>query len=100
MTTLKHRIAQGIEPVGTMVFEFFVPGMAQMARACGADFLLYDMEHSGIGIETIKAQCAACAGSGVAPLVRVPSHQFIPLWCASFSRFGVRIGVDAFDQGL
>ena len=61
MTTLKHRIGQGLEPVGTMVFEFFVPGMAQMARACGADFLLYDMEHSGIGIETIKAQCAACS---------------------------------------
>jgi len=75
-TTLKQRIKAGQMPVGTMVFEFFSPGIAQMARVAGADFVMYDMEHSGVGIETIKAQCAACQGTGVVPLVRVPTSQY------------------------
>jgi len=75
-TTLKQRIQAGQMPVGTMVFEFFAPGIARLAAVAGADFVMYDMEHSGIGIETIKAQCAFCAGTGVAPLVRVPTNQY------------------------
>ena len=73
---LKQRLKNGHVPVGTMVFEFFVPGMAQMARAVGADFLMYDTEHSGADIEAIKAQCAACNGTGVVPLVRVPGFHY------------------------
>ena len=73
---LKQRIANGETLVGTMVFEFFVPGMAQIAKVAGADFLLYDMEHSGVGIDAIKVQCAASAGSGVVPIVRVPTNQY------------------------
>lgn len=73
---LKQRIAGGETLAGTMVFEFFVPGMAQIAKVAGADFVLYDMEHSGVDIDAIKAQCAACAGSGIVPLVRVPTNQY------------------------
>ena len=73
---LKQRLKNGHVPVGTMVFEFFVPGMAQMTRAVGADFLMYDTEHSGVDIEAIKAQCAACNGTGVVPLVRVPGFHY------------------------
>ena len=58
-----------------MIFEFFTPGIAQIVKAAGADFILYDMEHSGAGIETIKAQMAACRGLDLVPLVRVPVLQ-------------------------
>lgn len=60
---------------GMMVFEFFVPGMPALAASTGADFLLYDMEHTGISIETLKLQMAACRGLDIAPLVRVPSVE-------------------------
>ena len=30
-----------------MVFEFFTTGLPQIVRAAGADFVLYDMEHTG-----------------------------------------------------
>ena len=60
---------------GMMVFEFFVPGMPALAASAGADFLLYDMEHTGISIETLKPQMAACRGLDIAPLVRVPSVE-------------------------
>jgi len=73
---LKARLSGTETLAGTMVFEFFVPGMAQMADASGADFVLYDMEHSGVDIESIKFQCAACNGIGMAPLVRVPTNQY------------------------
>ena len=59
-----------------MVFEFFTPGMAQIAAAAGAEFVLYDMEHSGAGIDTIKAQMAACRGLDIVPMVRVPTTQY------------------------
>jgi hypothetical protein len=39
---------------GLMVFEFFTPGLSKIVKECGADFIIYDTEHSGIGIETIK----------------------------------------------
>ena len=86
---LKQRLKNGHVPVGTMVFEFFVPGMAQMARAVGADFLMYDTEHSGVDIEAIKAQCAACNGTGVVPLVRVPGfhYHFVARALVSWSRY-------------
>ena len=47
---------------GMMVFEFFSTGMPAIAASAGADFLMYDMEHTGIGFETLKDQMAACRG--------------------------------------
>jgi 2-dehydro-3-deoxyglucarate aldolase/4-hydroxy-2-oxoheptanedioate aldolase len=68
--------ADGGAAFGTMVFEFFTPGMPAIVAATGADFILYDMEHSGAGLETLKAQVAACRGLAVAPLARVPTTEY------------------------
>ncbi|MGH7085253.1 MAG: hypothetical protein ACREFN_09725, partial [Acetobacteraceae bacterium] len=62
---LKQRLADGGYAFGTMVFEFFMPGIAAIVRAAGAEFVLYDMEHSGVGIEAIKQQMATCRGIGI-----------------------------------
>ena len=72
---VKARLASGGAAFGTMIFEFFTPGIAQIVKAAGADFILYDMEHSGIGIEGMKAQFAACRGIDLVPMVRVPTLQ-------------------------
>ena len=37
---------------GTMAFEFFSPGLMTILAEAGADFVLLDTEHSGVGIET------------------------------------------------
>lgn len=73
---LKLKLASQGHAFGAAVFEFFTPGIAQIAKAAGAEFVLYDMEHSGAGIETIKAQCAYCRGLEIAPLVRVPATEY------------------------
>ncbi|MDF2621649.1 MAG: hpch/hpai aldolase [Xanthobacteraceae bacterium] len=73
--SLKDKIAAG-GAFGPMVIEFFSPGLPAIVAATGADFILYDMEHSGAGFETMKGQFAGCRGLGVAPLVRVPAGEY------------------------
>jgi 2-keto-3-deoxy-L-rhamnonate aldolase RhmA len=73
---VKSALAAGGRAVGTMAFEFFTPSLAQIVKAAGAQFLLYDMEHSGADVETMKWQFAACRGIDLAPLVRVPATEY------------------------
>lgn len=61
---------------GVMAFEFFTPGLPFVLAAAGAEFVILDMEHSGIGIETVKAQVAFAKAARIAPLVRVPGHGY------------------------
>ncbi len=72
---LKERLAGGGRVFGTMVFEFFTPGMPQIMAASGAEFAIFDTEHSGIGIETIKQQMSYARFTACAPLVRVGAHD-------------------------
>lgn len=66
----------GDQVLGALVFEFFSPGLAQILSNAGCEYVLYDMEHTGIGFETIKAQVAHCRGVGITPLVRVPRGDY------------------------
>jgi 2-keto-3-deoxy-L-rhamnonate aldolase RhmA len=61
---------------GTMAFEFFTPGLMAILAEAGADFVLPDTEHSGVGIETIKMQVALSRGLGIVPMVRVPGCHY------------------------
>jgi 2-keto-3-deoxy-L-rhamnonate aldolase RhmA len=73
---LKSRLAAGGTAFGTMAFEFFTSGYPAICRAAGAEFILYDMEHSGVGLETLKQQFACCRGLDIVPLVRVPAGDY------------------------
>src|SRR5262245_6464465 len=73
---LKPRLAAGGCAFGTMTFEFFTPGYPTICREAGAEFILYDMEHSGVGFETMKAQFAFCRGLDLVPFVRAPSGDY------------------------
>ena len=41
-----------------MVFEFNTTGIARIAAAAGAEFILFDMEHTGWSVETIRTLMA------------------------------------------
>ncbi|MEM1305988.1 MAG: aldolase/citrate lyase family protein [Pseudomonadota bacterium] len=74
--TLKRRVLAS-EPVhGAMIFECFTPGIAQIMANAGCDFVLYDMEHTGVGIESMKWQVACCRGLGIVPLARPPRGEY------------------------
>jgi 2-keto-3-deoxy-L-rhamnonate aldolase RhmA len=76
---LRARAMQGDIVLGSMVFEFFTPGIAQILKQAGCEYVIYDMEHAGFSIEQLKEQCSYCRGLGIAPMVRVPrgEYQFI-----------------------
>ncbi len=75
-TPLKEKLRREGRAFGPMIFEFFTPGLPAIIAACGADFALFDMEHTGLGFETLKMLCAGCRGLGLAPLVRVPRGEY------------------------
>jgi 2-keto-3-deoxy-L-rhamnonate aldolase RhmA len=74
--TLKEKLRREGRAFGPMIFEFFTAGMPAIIAATGADFALFDMEHTGLGFETFKQLVAGCRGMGVAPLVRVPATEY------------------------
>ena len=77
--TVKRVLEDGGVALGTMVFEFATPGIARIAASAGADFVVFDQEHSGWGIDTIRMLMATARAAELVPLVRVPStqHHFI-----------------------
>ena len=72
---LKAKLGRGETIIGLMCFEFSTSGIARLADAAGADFVLFDMEHTGWGMETVRQMLAAAHGTGMTPLVRVPAAQ-------------------------
>jgi 2-dehydro-3-deoxyglucarate aldolase/4-hydroxy-2-oxoheptanedioate aldolase len=73
---VKARLAAGQPAFGAMVFEFFTPGMPQLCANAGAEFVMFDMEHTGLSFETLKVQCALCRGLDLAPMTRVPRSEY------------------------
>jgi 2-keto-3-deoxy-L-rhamnonate aldolase RhmA len=73
---VKQRLGSGGRAFGSMVFEFFTPGMPRLLANAGAEFALYCMEHTGVSFETLKPQFALCRALGVVPLVRVPGTEY------------------------
>ncbi len=67
---VKSRLTAGETLYGTMVFEFLSAGLPQVLQGAGADFVFYDMEHSGFSYGEIKNQLALCRGLDIVPLVR------------------------------
>jgi 2-dehydro-3-deoxyglucarate aldolase/4-hydroxy-2-oxoheptanedioate aldolase len=65
--TIKSKLAAGQVPLGTFAFEFNTPGIARIMAEAGADFVVFDMEHTGWSVETIKTLIATVHSSPRAP---------------------------------
>ena len=72
----KHALAGGGAAIGTMIFEFNTPGIGRIAARAGAEFIVFDMEHTGWSIETIRMFMATTRAADTVPLVRVPATQY------------------------
>ena len=75
-SAIRQRVLAGDTVTGAMIFEFFSPGMPQVLKAAGCEFALFDMEHAGLGFETLKMLVAGCRGIGIEPLARVPRSEY------------------------
>lgn len=72
---VKAKLRSGQPTWGTFVFEFNTTGIARIAAEAGAEFVLFDMEHTGWSIETIRMLMATTPAS-IVPLVRVPAADY------------------------
>lgn len=73
--SLRALLASDALPIGHMIFEFATPGIGMLARNAGADFLLFDLEHSGFTFETAKQAVLSARAAGLPLVVRVPYHD-------------------------
>jgi len=61
--------------LGHLVAEFATPGIGHILKSAGSDFVFFDMEHSGFGMETVKSAIRYFEAADLAVMVRVPSHD-------------------------
>ena len=73
---VKSKLFAGGASIGTMMFEFQTPGAVCLTAAAGAEYAIFDMEHSGWTVETIKTLVAASRGTDMIPMVRVPATEY------------------------
>jgi 2-keto-3-deoxy-L-rhamnonate aldolase RhmA len=73
---VKSKLKNGGTAIGTMVFEFFVPGLPRIMADTGAEFAIYDMEHGGVSIETLRTIAAASRGPSPLPFARVRATEY------------------------
>ncbi len=74
--SVKHTLKSGAVALGSMVFEFASTGLPQIAAQAGAEFLVFDMEHTALSIETIRQLLAHSKTVSTIPIVRVPSTEY------------------------
>jgi 2-dehydro-3-deoxyglucarate aldolase/4-hydroxy-2-oxoheptanedioate aldolase len=74
--TVKRTLARGGVSSGTMMLEFATTGIARIAAEAGAEFAVFDMEHTGRSMETIRMLMADSRAVDIVPMVRVPSLQY------------------------
>jgi 2-keto-3-deoxy-L-rhamnonate aldolase RhmA len=59
-----------------MVTEFATANVTRLAARAGAEFVLFDLEHTGYGIERMRETLAAARGVDVVPFLRVPDAHY------------------------
>jgi len=73
---VRKKLSDGGTAWGTMAFEFFSAGLPQVLGQAGAEFVILDMEHSGVGLDTVKPVILGARGTGCVPMVRVPGTHY------------------------
>ena len=61
---------------GHFIVEFATPGIGHILKSAGCEFALFDMEHSGFGMETLKSAIRYFEAASLPAIVRVPSKEY------------------------
>jgi 2-keto-3-deoxy-L-rhamnonate aldolase RhmA len=59
-----------------MVTEFATPAVARLTTAAGAEFTLFDLEHTGCGTERMRNVLTAARSADIVPFLRVPDAAY------------------------
>lgn len=61
---------------GSMIFEFFSPGIPHILKNSGCEFVIFDMEHSGLTFDKFKELSIICRNINLFPLIRIPELSY------------------------
>jgi 2-keto-3-deoxy-L-rhamnonate aldolase RhmA len=73
---LKEMTRTGEAKLGHFIVEFATPGIGHIVKSAGCDFVLFDLEHSGFGFETVKSAMRYFEAAQLPAIVRVPSKEY------------------------
>ena len=73
---VKQTLRAGGVSVGVMCMEFATTGIGRLSAEAGAEFSVFDMEHTGWSLETIKMLVATSRGTDLVPVVRPPVADY------------------------
>ncbi len=74
--TLRDLLATPDVKTGFWVNEFMTPAIGHILKAANCDIVVFDMEHSGIGFDVVRAAIRWAEAAGIATIVRPPSKLY------------------------
>lgn len=74
--TLRDLLATHHVKVGFWVNEFMTPAIGHILKAADCDLVVFDMEHSGLGFDTVRTAIRSAEAAGIATIVRPPSKLY------------------------
>jgi 2-keto-3-deoxy-L-rhamnonate aldolase RhmA len=73
---LKEQAETRAPKFGHFIVEFATPGIGHILKSAGCDFVLFDLEHSGFGFETVKSAIRYFEAADLPVIVRTPSKEY------------------------
>jgi 2-keto-3-deoxy-L-rhamnonate aldolase RhmA len=73
---VKQTLAAGGVSMGVMCLEFATTGIGRLSAEAGAEFAVFDMEHTGWSLETIKMLIATSRSVDLVSIVRPPVTDY------------------------
>ena len=75
MISLKQRLRNGEQLLGTMVATFASPDIGKILKGCGFDFFIIDCEHGSFTTREVANIIAVARGAQIPALVRIPEMR-------------------------
>ena len=73
---LKKKFINREKVYGAMIFEFFSPGIPNILKNAGCEFVIFDMEHGGMSLEQFKNLSIISRAAGIYPMIRIPELKY------------------------
>jgi 2-dehydro-3-deoxyglucarate aldolase/4-hydroxy-2-oxoheptanedioate aldolase len=75
MTTIRDMVGHRQLKLGTFLVEFATPGIGHILKNAGCDYVLFDLEHSGITLDLLKSALRYLEAAGLPAIVGLPSKD-------------------------
>jgi 2-keto-3-deoxy-L-rhamnonate aldolase RhmA len=75
MATIREMVGHRRMKLGTFLVEFATPGIGHILKQAGCDYVLFDLEHSGITLDLLKSALRYLEAADLPAIVGLPSKD-------------------------